>query len=151
MAVMTTNPTNPLTIDNLGIDASKRYAQDQLAFDPTLLQDARLVPTRTERVVIEPAAALPREFSIGSFVLWANFSPPKDYSVAAYHLFTYQLIPGLGGLERIQNLLDQLGAMSPEAKDQPDFKKILGLVQMLERLEKTFALLKANCGRYQQG
>jgi len=150
------NQINPLTIDNLGIEASNRYAKDQAGLDLNLIRDARRIPDQTLRVVMNPSVALSREFSIGNHILWANFSPPKDYSFSAFRLFTYQLIPGLGTLDQTQALLDQMERLAPQmeekdAAQKKAFRALLLLLQMLEKLEKTFEFLKANRDRYQQG
>ncbi len=151
---MSTN--NPLTIDNLGIDASKRYALDQAALDPRLVKDARSISARTELTVIEPYVSTSlSEFSVGNFILWASFSAPTNYQAILSGLFTYQLIPALGDAMQIQALLDQVTAMastlfkSPE--EQRAHRAILELLEQLEKLMRMFTLIKANCARYQQG
>lgn len=151
---MTTN--NPVTIDNLGIEASRRYALDQQNLDSNLIKDARMIPSRTELAVIQPYLSTGiSEFSIGNFTLWAAFSAPVGYQALMSSLFTHQLIPALGDAMQIQALLDQVSAMASSFVKNPDqqraFRKISDLLTLLEKLMRMFTFIKANCARYQQG
>ena len=50
------------TIDNLGLDASVRYAQDQKLFEAHFIEDSQMVARRSETPVFKPYA--PSDFDL---------------------------------------------------------------------------------------
>lgn len=94
------------TIDNLGVDVSTRYAQDQEFLDQKILKEARGIVPQTQIDVTQPA--YPSEFD-SLFGLskrnlpWADFVAPVRFNEQKKRLFTHQLIPSLGSFDKKEN------------------------------------------------
>jgi hypothetical protein len=150
----------PTTIDNLPIDASRRYAEDQekLRVGRPIIEESRLFPGK-------PGAALsgvpyiPAEFiewlSLGSRTVWAAFFSPVDYAVHVADLFSYLLIPSLGGSENLQAISDKLELMKkviPQNKVlQYEYATLCTLVKHLIDASRTFEMIKGRCNQYHKG
>ncbi len=160
----------PRTIDNLGIETSSRYARDQASLDTKLVEESRFIPLKTEISVVKPY--LPTEFEEylipGKLILWASFEPPPEYFAYAKPLFSYQLIPSLGGYERreadtekLEALEDSISKQSGQGKqgkkdqegqeEEKERKTILGLLQTIGKLDRTLSLINARRNQYQRG
>jgi hypothetical protein len=158
----------PRTIDNLGIESSSRYAQDQAKLDSKLIEESRFIPLKTESSVLKPY--LPTEFEeyllAGQLTLWASFEPPPEYYAFAKSIFSYQLIPSLGGYEKqeedtdkLQALEDTLNKQFKEGKrdqqqgqeEEKERKVILNLLQTIGKLDRTLSLINARRNQYQRG
>ena len=147
----------PRTIDNLGVDASVRYAQDQKLFEKSYVEESRLIPQKAE-VSVTRAYVLSdfdRLYSLTKTSSWAIFSPPPTGFYSEGLLFSYQLIPSLGGsekmeanTEKLQRLGDSLRPANKEAKEQ---KLLLALLQCINVLDKTLAILNSRRNQYQRG
>ena len=158
------------TIDNLGIDASVRYAKDQTLLEPHYTsEESRLIPQRTEIATTRPC--VPSEFdqlfSTGTHLAWALFSPPPNEAYGK-RLFSYQLIPSLGGyekleadaskLEGVEDLLQKdqdkkrdRGKDQEEKEEKEELKMLKALFQCIEKLDKTLSLINARRNQYQRG
>lgn len=157
---MTVN--KPRTIDNMGIETSSRYARDKAQLDTKMIEDSRFIPLKTEVSVVKPY--LPTEFeeylSPGKLTLWASFSPPPDYLGYGKPLFSYQLIPSLGGYEKQEADTDKLEALedalskekgSEQQEEERERKTLLGLMQMINKLDRTLVLINSRRNQYQRG
>ncbi|MDE3056132.1 MAG: DUF5399 family protein [Verrucomicrobiota bacterium] len=153
----------PRTIDNLGIDASIRYAKDQQLFEASQIEESRLIPQKTEVVSSAPWAfdEFSALFAVGveKRSSWALFPElPQDIS-ASKSLFSHQLIPSLGReekvasdaekLEKLEALLQKEGTSS--TGDQEDAKKLINLLQCLRKFDKILQLINGRRGQYQKG
>lgn len=145
----------PLTIDNLGIKTSQRYAEDQSKLDQKLLQDARVVPLKTEVSVLKPytPTELGEYLEPHQITSWATFSPPPDSF--SYGLFSHALIPSLGGYEkqeadqeRLQDL-EKLKGQNPEGEKER--QTLVNLFKTIGRLDKDLGVVNAQRNRYQKG
>ncbi len=123
------------TIDNLGVEASVRYAKDKELLEPKFIEESKLISQKTQISAITPY--IPREwelsFSMAKPLPFALFSPPPQYSTD--FLFTYQLIPALGGYEVTDEEID-LKEMVERAFDQKKRKRKRKNIQDLEEQEK---------------
>ena len=160
----------PRTIDNLGVDSSIRYAKDQEALDTKLIQDSRFIPLKTEVSVLKPyvPTELEQYLAPGRVTIWASFSPPPEYMLQGRSLFTYQLIPSLGGYEKQEADSDKLEALE-SALDKPrkerrggDGQKehdeeekerqiLLALLKCIQSLDRTLTLINSRRNQYQRG
>jgi hypothetical protein len=161
----------PRTIDQLGIESSIRYAKDKAQLDTRLLEESRFIPQKIEVPVIKPY--IPSEFdqlfTPGAATLWAAFAPPPDYMAYARPLFSYQLIPSLGGYEKIEADIDRLESLE-NAADKPQGKKkgrgneqqdepederqrklLLALLKCIHSLDRTLNLINSRRNQYQRG
>ncbi len=142
------------TVDDLGVDASKQYALNQQDLDFNQLQDSRFVPQKTEISVTTPytPSDYDSKFSIGRITIWASFKPPAGSATTAGRLFTYQLVPSLGGLDQQVSQLDHFAEIAPT---DPTLKKehtiIHNLLQQLVSIGQTFEQISARRSQYQKG
>lgn len=149
----------PRTIDDLGIEASKQYAQNkqELEGEVRLIEESRFFPAAMEPGVMIPYVPVSFEegFTVAPFSTWASFSLPPNFAMSSARLFTYQFIPSIGSSERMQALNDQfdeIGKTLPaDAKVQYEYKTISSLLVLLLRLVRTFELIRARKNQYQRG
>lgn len=145
--------TKPRTVDNLGIDASIRYAKDKELFEAGLIEESHLVSQKTAIPVSKPY--IPSEydplFSVGKSLRWAHFSPPSEYLRAyARSLFSYQLIPSLGPYEKQDEDEDKLTQLE-EAGEGEDLQAIIALFKCVRGLDKILATIQMKRNQYQRG
>ena len=161
----------PRTIDQLGIESSIRYAKDKELLDTRLIEESRFIPQKIEVPVVKPYVPSEFEqlFAPGAAILWAAFAPPPDYMAYARPLFSYQLIPSLGGYEKIEAGIDRLeslegSAEKPHAKkkrqepgqqdereDERQRKLLLELLKCIHSLDRTLNLINSRRNQYQRG
>jgi hypothetical protein len=155
----------PRTIDNMGIDTSSRYARDKASLDTKLIDESRYIPNKTEVSVVKPY--FPTEFEEYLFpnklTLWASFSPPPDYLAYAKPLFSYQLIPSMGGYEKqeadsdkLEALEDSLNKQSKDGKqdqqeEERERKILMKLLKTVGTLDRTLILINSRRNQYQRG
>jgi hypothetical protein len=158
----------PRTIDNLGIETSSRYARDQAQLDTKFIEESRFIPLKTEVSVLRPY--LPTEFEeylrTETLSLWASFEPPPEYYASSKPLFSFQLIPSLGGYEKQEADEDRIVALEESLKksfkegkrdqqeqqeDEKDRKTILGLLKTISKLDRTLGLINSRRNQYQRG
>ncbi len=115
----------PRTIDNLGREASTRWAEDQKYIDEKLVKEARGIQTQTEIEVTLPS--FPSELdslvhSQPTYLTWALFVMPLRYNEQKKRLFTFQLVPSLGSDEKkesqAQKILAKLRSLADKRKEQ---------------------------------
>lgn len=168
--------TKPVTIDNLGIDSSRRYAQDVTQTDTEFFQDSGRVSQQTSVLATSPRIS---EFDelFGTLIRvpsWASFSPPPNFTSHARNLFSYQLIPSLGAqseldtcIELVENYQDDSSRgevkrqtdqeqsrqdNNQEAnEEESDKKKILSMLQSVQRLDRILELINSRKGEFQKG
>lgn len=161
----------PRTIDNLGVDASIRYAKDKELLEPQFLEESRLVSQKTEIPVAKPyvPSEFDQLFSIGPTVSWANFAPPPQSPAIPRSLFSYQLVPSLGTyetkeeteekIEKLESALEQ-HKQSKKGGDQSDKEKqeeerekrlITALILCIDRLDKSLALINGRRNQFHRG
>lgn len=158
----------PRTIDNMGIETSSRYARDKAQLDTKIIEESRFIPLKTEVSVMKPY--LPTEFEHyllpGKLTLWAAFEPPPEYFGLAKSLFSYQIVPSLGGYEKQEADTDKLEALEDtinkqfkegkrdqqeSQQEEKERKTLLGLLQMIGKLDRTLTLINSRRNQYQRG
>ena len=156
------------TIDNLGFDASIRYAKDKELFEARFIDDSQVVSRKSEISVSRPyvPSEFDQMFSSAKTISWALFSPPPEYLSFAKPLFSYQLIPSLGTYEKHEDtdqllaLEDALRKQKDSNKDQSDKEKqdeerekrlIADLLQCIARIDKSLELINSRRNQYQRG
>lgn len=119
----------PRTIDNLGVDVSTRYAEDQKILDDSLVKESWAIPAQTEIDVSSPF--IPPEIDAllhiqPSKVTWASFTPPLGYFEQRKKLFTFQLIPSMGSEDKQESqalkILSKIKSMVKKAQENPETK-----------------------------
>ena len=159
----------PRTIDNLGIDSSVRYAKDMEILDKRLIEESRLVPQKTTISVAKPYVPSDFEllFASDRTMLWATFLPPPNYFEQGKFVFSYQLIPSLGGYEKQDADLEKIAAMEDALKkpfsgnkgqqdqekgeEEKEREMISYLLQTIAKLDKTLILINSRRNQYQRG
>ncbi len=115
------------TIDNLGVDVSTRYAEDQLWLDEKITKEARAIPSQTAIDVSMPSfssevdALLHSEYTQH---VWANFFAPNKFLEQKGRLFTFIMIPSLGSEEKkeaqTQKILAKLKSIAAKKKGEKE-------------------------------
>ncbi len=115
----------PRTIDNLGREASTRWAEDQSYLDEKLIKEARGIQSQTEIEVTIPSFPSELEALVCSqttFLTWALFVMPNRYNEQKKRLFTFQLVPSLGSDEKkesqSQKILAKLRSLADRRKEK---------------------------------
>jgi hypothetical protein len=142
----------PRTIDNLGVEVSTRYAEDQRLHDENFIKEARGIPAQTEIEVTTPYFPAEMEEFLHlqpTGVTWASFIPPFHYFEQRKRLFTYQLIPSMGSEDKkdsqTQKILAKLKSMAEQKverdKEQKDKRQQYEEECALEEEEKEKKIL----------
>lgn len=162
--------SKPVTIDNLGVDPSKRYARDVEGTDRKFFQDSSKVSQSTSVTVNSPFFSDLEEL-FGTLIKtpsWADFAPPPDFSSHVRSLFTHQLIPSLGSPEKLEQdiqLIDEKSAKNQEeqqnqsgqdsseqeAHGKSEKEKILAMLQCVQKFDKILTLINARKGEFHKG
>lgn len=132
----------PRTIDNLGMDVSTRYAEDQQHLDVGLIKEAHAIPVRTQIEVTTPGT--PSEIDAlvnaeATHLVWASFYAPSQYFEQRKRLFTHLLIPSMGSEEKQESQAQKVLAMllaRTEAKEELGKKEQYEQQLALEEEEK---------------
>ncbi len=166
-----------VTIDDLGIDKSVRYAHDQSVFDEAILKESSLVSGKTTIDITKPCYSSEFEllFQIGKrFRPWADFFSPLGYNVSRASIFSYNLIPSLGSedlrlrqMEKIQAEIENAkkrrrkerrgeeGLGWEQQKEEEDEKKeseaLLLLFDFIQKLDQALSSINARRNQYQRG
>lgn len=162
----------PRTIDNLGVDASIRYAKDQSTVERRFIEESLLIPQKTEISRTTPSALseFDQFFSADKKIPWALFEPPPNYLSTQRTLFSYQLLPSLGEYEKMEadiDKLDSLGdaldkerkesrqslqeAMEEQNEQEKERQMLMALFHCIHKLDKVLGIVNARRNQYQRG
>ncbi|MEM7174562.1 MAG: DUF5399 family protein [Chlamydiota bacterium] len=101
----------PRTIDNLGLEPSVRWAQDQEYLDKAFIQESPFVSQQTRVDVSAPFLVSEFDYLFQvqqRYRHWALFQVPKGFMEQRMRLFTFQVIPSLGSEELQQAKIDKI-------------------------------------------
>lgn len=128
------------TIDNLGIEISNRYAEDQSTIDEKLIRESRQMPFSVGIDSTSPSFS--QEFALlfglelrGARI--ALFQAPLGYFAQRRRLFTNQLMPILGSEEKIEAQEVRIKGIPSSGEDEDESKK--GKEEQEETLVPIFA------------
>ncbi len=170
----------PRTIDNLGVDVSTRYAEDQQWLDEKIIKESRSIPSQTEINVSLPSFSSEVDTLLHSEStqhVWANFFAPDRYFEQRGRLFTFLMIPSLGSEEKkeaqTQKILAKLKSIvekrkadkekekkqkretwieDKEAEEEEKEKKALtSLLETISLLDKFLIDINSRRSQYQKG
>ena len=116
----------PRTIDNLGVDVSTRYAEDQKILDKTFIKESRGISIDTEIEVTTPSFSAEIEALLQTQptnVTWATFTPPAFYFEQRKRLFTFQMIPSMGSEDKQESQGQKILAKLQSIVEKPVEKK----------------------------
>ena len=153
------------TIDNLGVEISTRYAEDQELFDEALIKEARMIPSQTKVAVTLPTSPSEFEtlFDLGKGrISWAGFLAPPNYYAYRRRLFSEQIIPQLGHPDMQEAQLARIEAITEEEKKKetpPHMeeevekeKKILSkLLEIVHIFDQLLIDINSRRSQYQKG
>jgi hypothetical protein len=145
----------PRTIDNLGVEVSTRYAEDQKVLDQKLISESRAIPIDTGIEVTMPSFSAEVEALLQTqptHVTWATFIAPAGYFEQRKRLFTYQMIPSMGSEDKqesqTQKILAKLQSMAEkkvekDKEEQQDKRKKFEEERALEEEEREKKILSS--------
>lgn len=120
----------PRTIDNLGVEVSTRYAEDQKILDESLIKEAPHIPSQTQIEVTTPYLTPELEIILQlqpSNIPWALFVAPAKYFEQRKMLFTYQLMPSMGSEDKKESqavkILAKLKSQAEKREEKPKEEK----------------------------
>ncbi len=115
----------PRTIDNLGVEVSTRYAEDQQHVDEKMIREARSIPPQTTIDVSMPSFSSELDALLNTEItqhVWATFFAPDRFLEQKARLFSFLLIPSLGSEEKKealnQKILAKLKAIADKRKEE---------------------------------
>ncbi|MCB1106789.1 MAG: DUF5399 family protein [Chlamydiia bacterium] len=156
----------PKTIDNLGLESSIRWAQDQSYLDKTFTKESPFISLSTQVDVAHPFFR--SEFdtlfqTTMRFAPWASLIAPKGYNLQKMRLFTFQAIPSLGTSEflssQMQKIRDKIDrskkaraerrkegkgaeyAWEDEKEEEDELRESKSLIALLDYLQTVDTLL----------
>lgn len=168
------------TIDNLGYDASQRYAEDQqLLYDNEQIhKDSRILSGRTQIDVISPSYGSEVDVLFNADkknTSWAQFAAPSGYTEQRKKFFLHEILPSLSLHEKTetytQKILAQMRKKTPiqdesddqekkralwqDAKDEEENEKekstLIGLLNCILNLDKCMLYVNSKRTQYQKG
>lgn len=158
--------SKPRTIDNLGLDASVRYAQDQKLFEAHFIEDSQMVARRSEIPVFKPYAPSDFDLRFGTpkQIMWASLPTPPKSGSSMQSLFSYSLIPSLHmdedhpDLEEVlQGALDQQRQQNPDSSDEEKQQEekeqqiLIAFAKCVAKINQSLQLINSRRNQYQRG
>lgn len=160
-----------ITIDQIGIDAHKRYAIDQESLDTHYITDATHISGQLEiagtSMIYSSKWEELFEFNLNN-TTWAAFLPPPNYRTQRNKFFSHSLIPGILWSESdddedleedentenerkkqnalIKNIIEVLSSRLKE-----DESALLNLIQSIKTLNSLLREVNAKKLQYQKG
>lgn len=166
----------PRTIDNLGMDVSTRYAEDQKILDKTLIKEAQTVTDQTQVDVTAPFFPSEVDALLHANSLqksWALFFPPNLFFEQKKRLFTFQSVPSLGSEDKQASKVDKILALlenkqfkekredkrkqqeqnsqEVEEEEEKEKKVLTDLLQTIAFLDKLLVDINSRRSQYQKG
>lgn len=162
--------TSKTTIDQLPLDISTRYAQDQKQLVLPLIKDikdSREVSAKTQISVFTPSVSSLLESLTGNLSIHstlASFNPPRES--IGFLVFTYLLVPSIGSNDKLEALLQKVEEMrkmdkdeeqegnqeeSSEDEESEEKESVLQLFKTLTFLNKCLCDANAKRNQFQQG
>jgi len=155
--------SKPVTIDNLGVAPSQRYAQDIEGVDKDFFRYSSSVGQQTTVSATSPYISNFEEL-FGTLLRtpsWASFREPPNFSSHTKNLFSYQLAPSLGSPEKLENDIrtleeaiqdqDKGQEKEQEKETEEERNKILSMLGCIQRLDKLLELINARKGEFHKG
>lgn len=144
----------PITIDKIGVEHSRRFAETQKELDKRYVENARQVSDQSSIAVHENAYVPISSTLLGTTdrTNWAIVEPPEVRGGTT--LFSTSCIPSLGNedqrlvkMEAIQTRITQ----TPDEKTKEEGKALLSFFQQIQDLDTIKRDLESEMKRYQKG
>ena len=115
----------PRTIDNLGVEVSTRYAEDQQWHDEKIIKDSRTIRSQAGIDVSIPSF----ESEVDTLLhteptqhVWAKFFAPGHFLEQKGRIFSFLLVPSIGSEEKkeaqMQKILAKLLSLAEKRKQE---------------------------------
>lgn len=159
-----------ITIDQIGIDAHKRYAIDQETVESKYVTESSMIPPQLEIAGTSMIYSSKWEelFEMnGNNIPWAAFYPPPNYRTQRNKFFSHALTPnipwsdenddqeeGEEGEEEPKKQNESLNALLAELSKRivkSDESALLNLVQSIKMLNNLLKEVNAKKLQYQKG
>jgi len=167
------------TIDNLGVDSSTRYAEDQQRLDPNFVKELRRPPVQPQVDVTEAFYSSELDALLETHELalpWATFQAPKGYFEQTKGLFAVQLMSILGSDEKLEAEMERIEANirnlmvnrkkkedekegdvmkweagQEEEDEEKEKESLLSLLQCITLLDRLLSDINGRRNQYQKG
>ena len=143
-----------LTVDNLGVEVSTRYAQDQEDYDKSIITDAR-VSTQTQIDVTAPSQVSELDQLLNTELKvtpWSSFVAPPNFYTQNRGLFSYQICPSMGTEDKQEGQIARLEASpAPSPEEEAKKGKLLQLFQTTAPLDRDLNRANSERNRYHKG
>ncbi len=146
-----------ITIDQIGIEAHKRYATDQALLDLSYITESQMISPHLEIAATSQIYSSQWEELFGihlNNIPWAAFSPPPKYNAQRKRFFAQTLIPSIffsdekeDDDESFKNFMHALACR----KIKKDESALLGLIESIKLLNSLLKEVNARKLRYQKG
>lgn len=165
------NDRGPITIDQIGVEHSRRFAQDQATLEPKFITDTQFVSTQSSIAVSDASYISFVNSLMGTSQRSAWALVDKPAAGNALSLFTSSCIPSLGNqdqrdvkmdilrmhLERFENEFAQSGNTLPfEERKQitqriHEVKSLLNVYEQIGQLDTIKDSIFARLNQYHRG
>jgi hypothetical protein len=154
----------PRTIDNLGPEASNRFALNQQISEqnPYLKETSPYVPSQTTIDVTIPSYTSENDklFELEKKnVTWATFPPPPNYNIQKPRIFMHQIVPSIGSEDRIEMQQQRISAASvpstssdrEKREEEIEKKTLINTLQTTMKLDKDQVYINSHRDQYHKG
>lgn len=141
----------PVTIDNLGAESSRKYAEGQAQLDLSLIKDSQSIPVHTGVSVLKPS--FPRELetllhSQPTTTTWSLLLPPEQYYGRAH-------VPSLLK-DRLDVHLQKIAESPPEKEESSEEHaraqhKLQTCLTLLKQQQQMIIETNSKRSQYQKG
>ncbi len=152
----------PLTIDNLGIEPSIRWAQDQEYLNQSLVKESPFISQQATIDVFAPFSRSELNFLFQTerrHLSWSSFAAPKGFLGQRKRLFTAQLFASLGSDELQQARIEKIRQYTKQSSDSQEHKDrknresatLLALLEYLQTMDRELKAINARRSQYSKG
>ncbi len=139
-----------VTIDNIGVQAHRRYAKDKAELDPTFLTEPLLlvphVPSNSLSAIY--SSKWEELFDLKGNSSWANFSPPPEFHLASSRLFRFDTFRPFWDTDAESSFESTKTLISSEWEDHPTINSLLDAI---EKIQALLFLVHSRKLQYQKG
>lgn len=150
----------PKTVSNLPLDVSIRWAEDQKILEESkpIIRDSTMASNAAQTDVILPANRSEIETLFGLAKLhpsWAAFQQPPGFFFLRRRIFRSQLVPFLGSDEQQDAIITRIQNTHGDEQEsdewQDEKKRLLKLLEVMQKLNKDLIDITTRCKQYQKG
>lgn len=141
----------PIEINNLGIDASKSYAQLDVIRESGLIQGAETVSKKAQMETRKPVMLSSLSQLLNADlknIAFAEMVPFSRFFEMQNRAFTYNIVSSIGGIDPINNILEMLqglktGSANLDEKTGFELDQLTDFFNQLLSMEQNFTLIES--------